>query len=35
MSDAQLATAIMAAPFVALSLIWLVGTTAISFWGDE
>lgn len=35
MSDAQLATAIMAAPFVALSLIWLVGTAVVAFWGDK
>lgn len=35
MTDNQLAAAIMAAPFLALSLIWLVGTTAIIFWGDE
>jgi len=35
MSDAQLAAALMAAPFLALSLIWLVGTTVVALLGDE
>lgn len=35
MTDAQLATAIMAAPFLTLSLIWLVGTTVVALLGDE
>lgn len=35
MSDAQLAAALMAAPFLALSIIWLVGTTALAIMGDE
>lgn len=35
MSDAQIATALFASPFLILSIVWLVGTTAITFWGDE
>lgn len=35
MSDAQIAAALMAAPFIALSIIWLVGTTILAIIGDE
>lgn len=35
MTDVQLATFLLAAPFLLLAVIWLVGTTAITFWGDE
>lgn len=35
MTSDQLAALLCAAPFLALSLIWLVGTTVVAFWGDE
>ena len=35
MTDAQLATLLCAAPFLALSIIWLVGTTVVALLGDE
>lgn len=35
MSDAQLAALLCAAPFLAISLIWLVGTTVVALLGDE
>lgn len=35
MSNAQLACLLAAAPFLALSIIWLVGTTILAVIGDE
>lgn len=35
MTDHQLAALLCAAPFLILSLAFLIGTTAITFWGDE
>lgn len=35
MTDNQLAAAFMAAPFLLLAVIWLVGTTVLQIIGDE
>jgi len=35
LTDNQLACLLFAAPFLILSLCFLIGTTAITFWGDD
>lgn len=35
MTDHQIAAALVAAPFLILSIIWLIGTTVLAIMGNE